>query len=60
MSVTSTATDITLVSNTFSATYATVWVSGGTIPNYYTITNTITTVGGRTRARSIRIMVANQ
>lgn len=60
MAVTSTATDITLTSSTFSATYATVWVSGGTIPNYYTITNTITTVGGRTRARSIRIIVANQ
>lgn len=60
MTVTSTATDITLASSTFSATYATVWVSGGTIPNYYTITNTITTVGGRTRARSIRIIVANQ
>lgn len=48
---------ITQDSATHAATTATVWLSGGTVGADYTITNRITTVGGRTDDRSLIIQV---
>ncbi|WP_040829040.1 phage fiber-tail adaptor protein [Nocardia jiangxiensis] len=60
MAVTSSPSDLGLSASPPNPTFCVVWVSGGSIPNYYTVTNTIVTVGGRTRARSIRIIIENQ
>ncbi len=50
---------ITIDSDTNTTTTATVWLSGGTIKEFYLVTNTIVTDGGRTLEQSIRIhMVA--
>ncbi len=52
-------TGITVDSDTNTTTTATVWLSGGTIKEFYLVTNTIVTDGGRTLEQSIRIhMVA--
>jgi len=40
-----------------SSTTATVWLSGGSAGQRYTVTNRITTAGGRTEDRSISIQV---
>lgn len=50
---------ITLVpaSQSFTTTTTRVFVSGGTVGQNYTLTNTITTVGSRTDERSIEIRV---
>jgi len=51
-----TATDgITVDSNTFTDTVSTVWLSGGTAGDTYTVTCHITTAAGRQDARSIKI-----
>ncbi len=47
-------------SDTFSATSATVWLSGGTAGTAYLVTNRITTSVGRTDDRSITIRVTNR
>lgn len=39
----------------FSATTATIWLSGGTAGTAYSVYNTITTVGGRTEKRTIKV-----
>lgn len=44
-------------SNSNTTTTATIWLSGGTVNNEYTVTNRIETVGGRTDDRSIIIYV---
>jgi hypothetical protein len=41
-------------------TLTTVWLSGGTLGNRYTITNTITTAGGRTDERSLILVIKNR
>ena len=52
-------TGITVDSDTNTTTTATVWLSGGTLGEFYLVTNTIVTDGGRTLEQSIRIrMVA--
>lgn len=45
------------VSETNTATKATVWLSGGTAGQIYTVTNRITTAAGRTEDRSFAIRV---
>ncbi len=52
-------TGITIDSDTNTTTTATVWLSGGTLGQFYLVTNTIVTDGGRTLEQSIRVhMVA--
>jgi len=48
---------ITKDSDTNTDTTATVWLSGGTAGENYSVTNTITTAGGRTDQRTIHIQV---
>lgn len=39
---------------------ATVWLSGGALAQFYTVTNRVVTAGGRTDERSIVIVVAQR
>lgn len=48
---------LTQVSASNTTTIATVWLSGGTASQSYTVTNRITTAGGRTDERSIIIRI---
>jgi hypothetical protein len=48
---------LTKVADTKTASSATVWLSGGTAGQSYTVTNRITTSGGRTEDRSFTIRV---
>ncbi len=48
---------LTKDSQSNTTTTATVWVSGGTVNTDYTITNTITTAGGRTWVRTFTVPV---
>lgn len=50
-------TGLTKVTETNTTKLATVWLSGGTVGTNYTVTNRITTVGGRIDDRSITIRV---
>ena len=47
-------------SDTFTATTATVWLSGGTVATSYSATNRIVTTLGRTDDRTIQITVKNK
>jgi len=53
-------TGITKNSDTNTSTTATIWLSGGTVSTTYTLTNVITTAGGRTAERSIVISVQSR
>jgi len=46
-------TGVTLGTTSNSSTVATAFISGGSIGNTYTLTNTITTAAGRTAKRAI-------
>lgn len=46
-------TGLTKNSDTYTTTSATVWISGGTVGTLYTVTNRITTAGGRVEDQSI-------
>jgi len=46
------ATGLTKVADSRAGSLATVWLSGGTAGQSYTVTNRITTAGGRTEDRS--------
>jgi hypothetical protein len=48
---------ITMDTDANTTTTATIWLSGGTAGEVYTVTNHITTAGGRTGERSINIKV---
>jgi hypothetical protein len=50
-------TGITQVQATNTTKLATIWLSGGTAGELYTLTNRIVTTGGRTEDRSITIAV---
>ena len=50
-------TGITIASSSNTTTAATVWLSGGTASTRYTVTNRVTTAGGRIDDRSIYINV---
>jgi hypothetical protein len=56
-SVTPTGLTITAPGATFTITTTTVWASGGSAGTKYTLTNHITTVGGRTDDRSFELLV---
>jgi hypothetical protein len=43
--------------DTFTATSATIWLSGGTINQTYRLINEIVTVGGRIQDRTIAILM---
>lgn len=49
--------DLTVVRDEFSKRTTTVWVSGGTDGTTYTLTNTITTVKGRTEISTVSLPV---
>lgn len=49
--------DLTVESSNFTNTLATVWLSGGTLQEKYTVTCRITTAGGRVDDRSISIQI---
>lgn len=52
-------TGITLGAAGFTTTATTTWVSGGTAGVAYTLTNKITTVGGRVEERSFTIYIVD-
>ena len=56
-SVSPTGLGLTSTASTFTTTTTTVWLSGGTLGQAYTITNTITTSGGRTFQQEITCFV---
>jgi hypothetical protein len=49
--------DLTLTAHTKTITSTTAWLSGGTAGESYTVTNRITTGGGRTEDRSFTVRV---
>jgi len=51
------AAGLTKVADSRAGSLATVWLSGGTAGQSYTVTNRITTTGGRTEDRSFTIRV---
>ena len=53
-------TGITIDSNEFNDTETVVWLSGGTEYEQYTVTNHITTLGGREDDRSLTIKMKNK
>ena len=46
--------------NTSTSTTATIWLSGGTAGQTYSVTNRIVTAGGRTDERTITLKVRNR
>ena len=50
-------TGITLVTQLRTDSKAVVWLSGGTVGSKYDVVNRITTAGGRTDDRTIRIVI---
>jgi len=46
--------------DSITATRTTVWLSGGTVGQLYTVTNRITTAGGRTDERSFMVQVQDR
>lgn len=50
-------TGITVANQTNTTTGHTIWLSGGTEGNEYTVTSRVTTAGGRTDDRSIKVRV---
>jgi len=48
---------ITKASDSKTNTLATIWLTGGTLPEIYPCVNTITTAGGRTAVRTINIIM---
>lgn len=53
-------TGLTQDSDSHDTTGTTVWLSGGTVGQFYLVTNHITTAGGRADERTIRIVVVDR
>ena len=53
-------TGITQASATNTTTTATIWLSGGTAGQVYSLVNTIVTAGGRTDQRTIQVRVVQK
>ena len=53
-------TGITRGLDTNTATTATIWISGGTADQNYTLLNRITTAGGRTREQTCTLRVSTK
>lgn len=51
---------ITVGTDTFTNTMTTVWLSGGSVRQTYTVTNRITTAAGRIAERSFQVYVENK
>jgi hypothetical protein len=51
---------LSIVSETYTSTNATVWLAGGTLNTLYVVSNLITTNQGRTVERSANIRVVNR
>lgn len=51
---------ITKDSDTNDDTTTTIWLSGGTTGETYSLTNRITTAGGRTMDQSVRLKIAEK
>jgi len=49
-------TGLTKISDSSTTTVARIWLSGGVVGMRYTVTNRITTEGGRTEERSLVIV----
>lgn len=45
---------------TWDTTSTTIWISGGTLGEGYTVTNHVITVGGRADDRSFKVVIKNQ
>jgi hypothetical protein len=52
--------ELSLNSETFTITMATVWLEGGTVGRVHTVTNRITTSSGRTEDRSLYLSAKNR
>lgn len=52
--------DLTKVSESNTTTTATVWISGGTVGQVYTLVNHITTAAARQDERSMQIVVRDR
>lgn len=50
-------TGITVDSDSFTDTTATVWLSGGTVGTFYSVVNRIVTAAGRTEDRTLHFRV---
>jgi hypothetical protein len=59
-SIWSVPTGLTLERSEFTQTQAIAWISGGVVGASYAVTNTITTVGGRTDTRTIMFTICNR
>lgn len=51
---------LTIQSQSFDTTSTTVWLAGGTLGEGYTVTNHITTAGGRQDDRSFKLVIKNK
>jgi hypothetical protein len=51
---------ITVDSNSFTDTTVTVWLSGGTLNDVYTITSRVVTSGGRTMDQSVQLKIKDK
>ncbi|MCC6389152.1 MAG: hypothetical protein IT167_01020 [Bryobacterales bacterium] len=51
---------LTKVNDTHTTKAATVWLSGGTVSQTYTVTNRITSTGSRTDDRSFDVKIAER
>lgn len=48
---------ITMTANSFTTLQTVIWLSGGTLDTTYTLTNDVTTLGGRTMSQSVTIKI---
>ena len=51
---------ITVDSSSYTATGVTVWLSGGTVNETYTLTSRVVTTGGRTMDHSVQLKIKSK